>query len=26
MEKNMAAPPADWHLLQPFWLADRKPA
>ena len=26
MERNIAAHPADWHLLQPFWLADRKPA
>ena len=26
MEQNIAAHPADWHLLQPFWLADRKSA
>jgi len=26
MEQNIAAHPADWHLLQPFWSADRKSA
>ena len=26
MERNIAVHPADWHLLQPFWSADRKPA
>lgn len=24
MEQNIAAHPEDWHLLQPFWVSDRK--
>lgn len=23
-EKDIAAHPADWHMLQPFWIADRR--
>jgi KDO2-lipid IV(A) lauroyltransferase len=25
-EEGIAAHPQDWHMLQPFWLADRPSA